>query len=105
MDYTLTQFEKGKTLWKGHPVLSEMFNMGWGKMEKYYKLTDNSPAYAASMILDPRGKWTYIERNWKSVWLDPAKKLVQTQWDKEYRPTIPDDLYELLCSSLKPKRD
>ena len=33
-----------------------MFNSGWAKIEKYYKMANKSPAYIAAIILDPNAK-------------------------------------------------
>jgi len=32
-------------------------------MEKYYKMTDESPAYIAAIVLNPNAKWKYIKNN------------------------------------------
>jgi hypothetical protein len=60
IDYCLTLFKEGKDRFKDDPVLSSMFNSGWEKMEKYYKLSDRTPVYAAAIVLYPRRKWQWI---------------------------------------------
>ncbi|EKG18608.1 putative transposase [Macrophomina phaseolina MS6] len=36
-------------------------NLGWAKLDEYYKLLDDSPVYAASIALHPAFGWEWIE--------------------------------------------
>jgi hypothetical protein len=44
MDFILEQYEQFKEKHKEDNVLSSMLNSGWGKMNKYYSKTNESPA-------------------------------------------------------------
>jgi hypothetical protein len=44
-------------------TMASMFNSRWAKMEKYYNLIDESPAYIAAIVLNLNSKWKYIESN------------------------------------------
>jgi hypothetical protein len=61
MDFILSHYEKAKITYANHDVLKNMVNSGWQKMEKYYSKTDESPAYAASVILNPTRKVMYMD--------------------------------------------
>ena len=50
-DYILTLFKKHKTPHKDDPTFMSMFNSGWAKMDKYYKLSDRTPTYVVAMVL------------------------------------------------------
>jgi hypothetical protein len=63
MDYILALFEKLKAEFKDNPIFSPMFNSGWAKMDKYYRLSDSTPVYVAALVLHPSRKWRYIEKN------------------------------------------
>jgi hypothetical protein len=65
MDFVLEQFEQGKDRYARDNTLALMFNSRWAKMEKYYNLTEESPAYIAALVLDPNSKWKYVEANWQ----------------------------------------
>ena len=65
MDFVLTHFEKAKETYKDDVKLSAMVNSGQQKMDKYYGKSDESPAYAAALLLNPTRKWSYIERFWR----------------------------------------
>ncbi|KAM4057428.1 transposase-like protein [Hirsutella rhossiliensis] len=78
MDFVLAQFEAGKEAHIDDPIMAPMYNSGWAKMDKYYCLTDESPAYVAAIVLHPSHKWHYIHENWKKEWADSSKKLMET---------------------------
>ncbi|RKL11918.1 hypothetical protein BFJ70_g16357 [Fusarium oxysporum] len=85
MDFVLAQFEAGKEAAIDDPVMAPMYNSGWAKMDKYYRLTDESPAYVAAIVLHPSHKWHYIQENWKKEWVESSKELLVALWT-EYRP-------------------
>ncbi|KAF5705165.1 ribonuclease H [Fusarium mundagurra] len=85
MDFVLAQFEAGKEANVDDPVMAPMYNSGWAKMDKYYRLTDESPAYVAAIVLHPSHKWHYIQENWKKEWVESSKELLETLWN-EYKP-------------------
>ncbi|KJZ73349.1 hypothetical protein HIM_07353 [Hirsutella minnesotensis 3608] len=78
MDFVLAQFEAGKEAHIDDPIMAPMYNSGWAKMDKYYCLADESPAYVAAIVLHPSHKWHYIHENWKKEWADSSKKLMET---------------------------
>jgi hypothetical protein len=87
MDFILSHYEKAKITYANHDVLKNMVNSGWQKMEKYYSKTDESPAYAASVILNPTRKVMYMDNYWRSSWAESAKEAVRKLWQEEYKPT------------------
>lgn len=86
MDFILAHFGKAKTTYKDDVKLSAMVNSGWQKMDKYYGKSDESPAYAAALVLNPSRKWSYIEHFWRPSWQMRAKDAVKKLWDDDYRP-------------------
>ena len=55
-DYILSLFERLKDEYKDDPTFALMFNSGWAKMNKYYKLLDKTPVYVVVMVLYPSRK-------------------------------------------------
>ena len=47
---------------------------------KYYNKTDDSPLYAAALILHPNRRLKYIRANWKPRWQKPVLKKVKDLW-------------------------
>ncbi len=62
MDFILAHFKKAKVTFIDDEKLRQMLNSGWAKIEKYYGKSDKSPAYTATIVLNPSRKWQYIDR-------------------------------------------
>jgi hypothetical protein len=65
-----------------------MFNSGWAKMEKYYTLTDEPPAYIAALLLRHSCKWNYITTQWKAEWVPKARQIMLDLGPRGYKPKI-----------------
>jgi hypothetical protein len=57
----LEHFERGKVDYAEDLFLSPYINIRWMKLNKYYALTDKSPAYVSAVVLDPAQKWLYFK--------------------------------------------
>ena len=65
MDFVLAQFEAGKAANVDDPVMAPMYNSGWAKLDKYYRLTVESPAYVAAIVSTLRTNGTTSKRTGK----------------------------------------
>ncbi|OBS15903.1 hypothetical protein FPOA_13318 [Fusarium poae] len=56
------------------------------KLDQYYTLTEDSPAYLAALVLHPAFRWSTVESQWADHpgWLIRGKTAVQELWE-EYR--------------------
>jgi len=63
-EYILKVFETAKILNADNPLIASMINSGWSKFNKYYELTDDTHAYVAATILNPRRNWKWLEKKW-----------------------------------------
>jgi hAT family C-terminal dimerisation region len=63
--------------------LYNSLQLAWEKLDKYYRYTDDSPAYVAAIALHPRFKWRWIQKKWadRSDWQDSADKALKKQWE------------------------
>ena len=52
----------------------------WVKFDEYYSRTDNSPLYAAALILNPNYRLGYIHAFWKTEWIDSILPKVRQLW-------------------------
>lgn len=59
--------------------------MGWFVLDKYYKMTDHVPVYAAAILLDPSSRGAYLKRNWPAEWYEPAIDAANTFWLNEFK--------------------
>lgn len=89
------------------PVLTS-----WHVFDKYYQLSDESPAYSAALTLHPSRRKAHIEKNWPKAWHKKIFTGVKKLWEDEYKklPTVnttpslapkgePDE-YDLLAQEL-----
>jgi hypothetical protein len=66
--------------------MAPSFNSGWPKVQKYYQKTENTPIYAAALVLHLAYKWEYVEGNWDAAWVPETKKHVEEFWRSHYSP-------------------
>ncbi|KAF4547224.1 Hypothetical protein D9617_52g060450 [Elsinoe fawcettii] len=59
-------------------------NLGWKKLDHYYTLTDNSPAYVMAVFLRPHWRRRWFERKWadKLHWRRQVNKTIQKTYDE-----------------------
>jgi hypothetical protein len=50
-----------------NPDLSASLLTMWFAFDKYYKLTDKTPAYVAALLLNPLYRKSYINEEWKTI--------------------------------------
>ena len=59
----------------------------WAKLRKYYSLMDQSPVYAAAVVLNPEHKCDYFRTNWTEhpEWIARAEESVRDFWQTTYK--------------------
>ena len=87
MDFLLEQFETAKETYANDPFMSPCCSSGWAKLDKYYSLTERSPAYIAALVLSPQWKCDYIDNNWPEDWRAACRKQNLDFWTKGYKST------------------
>ncbi|KAG9247573.1 hypothetical protein BJ878DRAFT_391314, partial [Calycina marina] len=68
MDFLLERFEDDKLKHTTDKFMSFCCIAGWNKLNKYYKLTKQCPAYVAALGLCPQEKWDYFNKYWEEDW-------------------------------------
>lgn len=70
--------------------LATASNNAWAKLRKYYTLCDNSTAYVASLVMNPRCKWKMLETRWLNnpEWIESARKEVDILWRECYKNQV-----------------
>lgn len=86
-DYILSLFERLKNEYKDDLTFVSMFNSGQKKMDKYYKLSDKTPAYVVVIVLYPSRKWKWIKKHWKPEQILGVKDKMRTFWETKYKPS------------------
>jgi hypothetical protein len=65
--------------------MSHAINMGWFILNKYYHKSDETPAYAAALLLNPSCRAKYLNKNWDKAWIDDTITSVSTLWEGTYK--------------------
>ncbi|KAM3446789.1 hypothetical protein MY3296_009337 [Beauveria thailandica] len=84
------QLRRRKRGWVGSIPDSEHLriniNLGWEKLNKYYRLLGETPIYCTALALHPAFRWDYFENKWKDHpdWVVKAKQTVRE--GKYYNP-------------------
>jgi hypothetical protein len=76
--------------------------MGWFVLNKYYTLSDQTPVYAAALLLDPSKRRQYIKRNRQESWHAPAIVAAQQIWNEYNAAPILESLRVPLDVSSSP---
>lgn len=102
MDALLLHYEASKVRHGDDPRMLKAIEMGWFVLDKYYTKTEDTPVYAASLLLDPSKRMAYLQKNWNKKWHDAAISGATELWATEYQslvvPTQPE-------SSIPPPRE
>ena len=95
IDYLMTKLEalKMKHMHLPHTHFKAAINLGWKKLDKYYNLSDYTPAYRAAIVIHPAKKMAWFERKWKDEhpqWIDDAKDAIYSFYS-EYKRRHADE--------------
>ena len=88
MDALLAHYERNKAHYSQDGSrdlrMVRAIEMGWFILDKYYNLTDETPAYAAALLLDPSRRAAYIRKNWPATWVEPAIEAARKLWEADF---------------------
>ena len=68
-------------------VIAGCIDSCWAKLRKYYRFMQQSPVYAAAVVLNPEHKWKFFSKNWRqhSDWIEEAEENVMDLWESMYK--------------------
>jgi hypothetical protein len=92
LETLLSHVELMKVEYTLHKQLTASLNEAWLKLRQYYERMDESPAYAAALMLHPRHKLHYFTKRWKThlaEYIQPTKDTLRKQYEEEYLPRYP----------------
>jgi len=95
IDYLMSKLEELKEQHIHLPSshFKASINLGWKKLDKYYELSDLTPAYRAAIVVHPVFKMKWFESKWSKthpVWITNARKAVTLLYN-EYKQRHADD--------------
>jgi hypothetical protein len=89
-EFLMTRLETARSQIQNYPEPEHFkinINLGWQKLDEYYHMLDDCPAYYAALALHPAYRWDYFERTWqeKPDWIEKAQSCVRRLWLDEYK--------------------
>ena len=85
IEWLLSELESLATRYKNDKMTHFQLGvqLGWEKLDEYYKLTDKSPVYLAALCLYPKYKWKFIHNKWShKKWIKNGEAAVEKLWSK-----------------------
>lgn len=83
-DIIIAHLEASLAQHADNKALSAAITCSWYALDKYYRLTDDSPVYTAALLLHPSYRKHYLDVTWRREWIKPAVNNVRAWWSKEY---------------------
>jgi len=91
IEILLRHMEKKKEQHRSHPYLATCTNLAWAKLEKYYKIMDNTPIYGAALFLHPNHRFKYFKQKWTTKALKAYQKsmldAIRLLYNEQYAKT------------------
>ena len=95
MDFLVIHLRQKRNEHIRNPRLSSSILKAWFALDKYYKLTDKTPVYAAALLLDPTARKAYLDDKWGYLeeehpgTIDQAVAASRRLWEKNYKNKAP----------------
>ena len=96
IDWLLHKLEELRTTYCHLPstYFKASIKLGWKKLDKYYKLSDNTTAYRAAIALYPKYKISWFEEKWSDThpqWIVKARAEIKALYN-EYKRQHGDEV-------------
>ncbi|KAM3446391.1 hypothetical protein NHJ6243_010227 [Beauveria neobassiana] len=97
MDFFVTHYKAAMKRYRDNVTMTDRIMTSWYKFDDYYTRTDDSPVYAAAILLHPSLRMAHMTEAWKdqAQYIEPAIRAVRTLWEDfkpEKEPEIEEDL-------------
>lgn len=84
LDILIAHFKASQKRHANNAALLSSITTSWYALDKYYKLTDDSPIYTAALLLHPSYRKQYLTSTWPKAWVKPAVQRVKELWKEKY---------------------
>jgi len=88
MDFLIEHYKQMKLKYKDNSKMMSRIIASWYKFDKYYQLTDDSPVYAAAILLNLSLQKKYFEQVWayQEEYIEPAIQKAREMWQFNFKP-------------------
>ena len=104
MDFLVEHFKQQKEEYKNNPQMTSRVLASWFKFDKYYQLTDDSPIYAAAVLLNPALRRSYLDSAWshQTAYIEPTVERAREMWAKSFNCKTSTTAEEALAAIQDP---
>ena len=97
MDFLVTHYKLGMEQFQDNITMADRIMTSWYKFDEYYTRTDDTPVYAAAILLHPSLRRAHLMEAWKdqAQYIEPAIEAVRRLWDEfkpQQKPEMKEDL-------------
>ncbi|OAQ57829.2 restless-like transposase [Pochonia chlamydosporia 170] len=97
MDFLVTHYKAAMEQFQHNTTMVDRIMTSWYKFDDYYTRTDDTPVYAAAILLHPSLREAHLKEAWKDQpqYIGPAIAAVRKLWDDfkpQQEPEIEEDL-------------
>ncbi len=97
MDFLITHYKAAMEQFQHSITMVDRIMTSWYKFDDYYMRTDDTPVYAAAILLHPSLRRAHLQEAWKdqAQYIAPAIEAVRKLWDDfkpQQEPEIEEDL-------------
>ncbi|KJZ70117.1 hypothetical protein HIM_10487 [Hirsutella minnesotensis 3608] len=105
MDFLVTHYKSATEQFGNNATMLDRIMTSWYKFDDYYRRTDDSPVYAAAILLHPSLRRAHLEKAWEdqSQYIRPAIESVRKLWEA-FRPDSKPQVEENLSAFEAYKR-
>ncbi|KAM3537959.1 hypothetical protein ARSEF1564_009122 [Beauveria bassiana] len=99
MDFFVTHYKAAMKRYQGNVTMTDRIMTSWYKFDDYYTRTDDSPVYAAAILLHPSLRMAHMTEAWKdqAQYIEPAIRAVRTLWE-DFKPEKEHEVEEDLSA-------
>jgi hypothetical protein len=91
MEFLIQHYKEMKEKFYNNPHISARLMSSWFKFDKYYQLSDDTPVYAAAVLLHPSLRKKVLSDNWahQAQYIDPAVEAARDMWLEHFKSSAP----------------
>jgi hypothetical protein len=94
MDFLRSHLAKAHAKWASNQDFTAAIMMCWYAFDKWFLATEETPVYAAAVLLHPSRRLRYLQQHWPTRWCSDAEEQVRELWQSEYQIKSKDSIQE-----------
>jgi hypothetical protein len=91
MEFLIQHYKEMKEKFYNQPRIAARLMSSWFKFDKYYQLSDDTPVYAAAVLLHPSLRKKVLCDNWahQAQYIDTAVEAARDMWLEHFKSSAP----------------